>query len=307
MANLNCLTHDTANEKEHTYRINECDSYFIYKEDVYPLSKVPAIYPNSADIKTLPDPIRSVFDLRFEDIDEAKCFFEAFDYFPREFEYMLYLDGCRTDDHHMNDNFSNKVLNLTGEPAECIALVKDRKTGKYAALPGDSTVVYGDDDDHDEVTNMKVDTTTRYSVCDGVIAYKTEDHAHTILEGYEYDQITKDYTDVKTIRHIADPNAITRISDYHYSSTGDLTAMLLYIMQCAQDEKSSDVITFEKIENINGVSAGHINEQMDLVLYKTKEISYALYVFRNVPNDDSVTLVEGYVFENLKDIYKMFR
>ena len=304
MANLNCLTHDTADGKEHTYRINGCDRYFIYKEDVYPLSNTPAIYPNSSDLKTLPDPVNSVFDLRFSDVDEAKCFFEAFDYFPREFEYMLYHDLVAAGgDRRFNDTFVLKTLSISGEAPECIALVKDRRTNMFAAIPCDSTSVYGDDDDHDKVTSMKLDPSTRVTVSDSVIAYQTEDHKDIILEGYEYDEITKNYTDVKAIRHIADADAITRISDFHYTSTGDLTKMLLYVMQCVNSK--NNVATFLEFKNINGVS--HEDEQMDLVVFNTKNTHYAMCVFHANPDDEFITLTEAYVYENMKDIEKMFR
>ena len=306
MANLNCLTHDTRDGKEHTYRINECESYFIYKGDVYPLSDDPADYPNSPDLNTLPKPVDSVFDLRFADISEAKCFFEVFDYFPREFEYMLYHDEVAANaDHHFDDSFMFRSLAIAGELPECIALVKDRRTNMFAAIPCDSTAVYSDDDDHEEVTSMKVDPSTKVTVSDSVVAYQSEDNKEIILEGYEYDEITSTYTDVKTIRHIADPDAITRISEFNYTSTDDLTKMLLYVMQCVKAKNGT--ASFKEYKNINGLSDTHKDEQMDLIVFDTKNTHYALCVFRNVPHDEFVTLTEAYVCENMRDIEKMFR
>lgn len=304
MANLNCLTHDTTDNKEWTYRINGCDHYFIFKENVYPLSKNPDSYPNCPDRKKLPDPIKSVFDMRFEDVSEAKSFFEVFDYYPHDYEYMLYHDETEHNDmSRFEEDFTEKVLNITGFPSECVAIVKDRRTGMYSAIPCDNVVIYSDDDDHDEVTSMKVDPSTKATVSDSVVAYQTEDHKEIILEGYEYDEITKNYTDVKTIRHIADADAITRISDYHYTSTDDLTKMLLYVMQCVKSK--ANVANFIEFKNINGV--GHKDEQMDLIVFNTKNIHYAVCAFRAHPDDEFITLSEAYIFENMRDIEKMFR
>ena len=307
MANMNCLTHDTADGKEWTYRINNCDHYFIFKEDVYPLYNKPAIYPNCPDRNMLPPKVESIFDLKFDDVSEAKSFFEVFDYYPHENEYVLYFDASArdNDDHmgHFYENFSeNILLNETGKEPDMIVIAKNFNTGKYVVIPCDSTVVYHDDNDKDEVTSMKVDPSTKVSVCDGVIAYKTEDHEKTILEGYEYNAVTHNYTDVKTTRHIVDTAHISRISDYKYFSTSDYTSMLFFFMQNGVAKK--DVVSFEKYDNINGVSDK--NEAIDLVIYKSKSYTYSVVLYRENPDDEYVTILEANIDANLKDIKKMF-
>lgn len=308
MANMNVLTHDTTDGKEWTYRINDCANYFIFKEDVYPLYNKPAVYPNCPDRKMLPPKVESIFDLKFDDVSEAKSFFEAFDYYPHENEYVLYLDTTAHDNdedmHHFHENFTEKVLpKETNDVPEMVTISKNFNTGKYVAIPCDHAVVYGDDDDKEEVVPMKVDPSTKVSVCDGVVAYKTEDHSKVILEGYEYDEITHNWTEIKTTRHIADAEHITRISDYKYFSTADYANMLLFFMQTGT-AADKGTVGFEKYENINAVSDK--NEAIDLVIYKANDIKYSVIIYREKPDDEYVTILEANIYDHVKDIKKMF-
>ena len=74
-------------------------------------------------------------------------------------------------------------------------------------------------------------------------------------------------------------------------------------MQCVNSK--NNVATFIEFKNINGVS--HEDERMDLVVFNTKNTHYALCVFHANPDDEFITLTEAYVYENMKDIEKMFR
>ena len=162
--------------------------------------------------------------------------------------------------------------------------------------------MYGDDDDKDEVTNLKVDPETKVSVCDGVVAYKTEDHSKTILEGYDYDVITHNYTEVKTTRHIADTAHISRISDYKYFSTSDYTNMLFFFMQNGIAKK--DTVSFEKYDHV--VDDPSKKNNIDVVIYKAKDVRYAVIIYRENPDDEYVTILEANIYDHIKDVEKMF-
>lgn len=302
MANLNCLVHDIKDMKEWTYRIDGCDKYFMFKGNIYPYIDDPNVYPNCTDRKKLPDPVESVFDLRFDDIDEAKSFFETFDYFNRFNENVLYLDRSMDSEHHFPDDFSEKVLTKeTGDLPDAIVLVRKNKNSEYVAIPCDTASVYAEDDDKKEATQLRADVSTKITVCDGVVAYRSEDGSKIILEGYEYDEISRNWTEVTTTRHIADVSHISRISDFNYFSTDDYLKMLTFLAQC---NTTNGVITYEEYKNVN--HASNASEYIDLVIYDANGHNYCAIIYREDSSDCPVTILEPNIYERIDSIKKMF-